>query len=211
VLNGHTETLALHTHGHKATETHYDGVQQNPSAQITRDVYSLAPAQRVDLELNTTDDGLHSYGSGLWMFHDHVEKAFTTNGMGEGGSISLIAYKEFLDDKGTPKVHGMDLTPYFSKKYWERKIPVWQNWADDWGSLGAPAEGASPTGTPTPAVAPPAPFKTTAAAPATNSGGGFGSLLTGLLLGLIAYVFYLKREQVATIAGQLTAQLRDKK
>ena len=214
VLNGHTETLALHTHGHKATETHYDGVQQNPAAQITRDVYSLAPAQRVDLELNTTDDGLHSYGSGLWMYHDHVERAFTTNGMGEGGSISLIAYKEFLDDKGTPKVHGMDLAPYFSKKYWERKIPVWQNWADDWGSLGAPAAGAAPTGTPTAAVAPPAPLKTPdaqAAAPAGGSGGGLGSLITGLLLGFIAYAFYLKRAQVATIAGQLTAQLRDKK
>ncbi|MFM8332450.1 MAG: multicopper oxidase domain-containing protein [Candidatus Methylumidiphilus sp.] len=212
VLNGHTETLALHTHGHKATETHYDGVEHNPSAQITRDVYSLAPAQRVDLELNTTDDGLHSYGQGLWMFHDHVEKAFTTNGMGEGGSISLIAYKEFLDDKGTPKVHGMDLAPYFTTQYWERKIPVWQNWADDWGGLGQPAADATATGTPTPAIAPPPILSaSTAPAAAPSSGGVWGNLFSGLLLGMIGYVLYLKREHIKAVAGHLTAQLRDKK
>jgi len=214
VLNGHTQTLALHTHGHKATETHYDGIEQNPSAQITRDVYSVATAQRVDLELNTTNDGLHSYGPGLWMYHDHVEKSFTTNGMGEGGSISLIAYKDFLDDKGTPKVHGMDLAPYFTKKYWERKIPVWQNWADDWGGLGQPAEGALPTGTVTAAIAPP-PILSSATATAvsanSSNGGGWGSLFSGLLLGILGYVFYLKREQVIDIVGRLTHQLRDKK
>lgn len=212
VLNGHTETLALHTHGHKATETHYDGVEHNPSAQITRDVYSLAPAQRVDLELNTTDDGLHSYGAGLWMFHDHVERAFTTNGMGEGGSISLIAYKEFLDEKGTPKVHGMDLAPYFSKKYWERKIPVWQNWADDWGSLGQPAEGAKATGTPSPSVAPPQPPKSSDAANATvANGSGLGDFSLGILLGVLGYLVYLKRERVMAVAGNLTHQLRGRK
>lgn len=37
VLNGHSEGMALHIHGHKATETHYDGVEQNPVARVTRD------------------------------------------------------------------------------------------------------------------------------------------------------------------------------
>jgi FtsP/CotA-like multicopper oxidase with cupredoxin domain len=211
VLNGHTEGLALHTHGHKATETHYDGVEHNPAARITRDVYALAPAQRVDLELNTTDDGLHSYGPGLWMYHDHVEKAFTTNGMGEGGSISLIAYKDYLDDKGTPKVHGMDLTPYFSKQYWERKIPVWQNWADNWGSLGMPAADAKATGTPTPAIAPPSPPKAGADATSSDAGGGMGSLFTGLLLGIFGYFFYIKRERVMAVAGLLTHRFTGQK
>jgi hypothetical protein len=215
VLNGHTEGIALHIHGHKATETHYDGVEQNPAAQVTRDVYAIAPAQRLDLELNTTDDGLHSYGQGLWMFHDHVEKAFTTNGMGEGGSISLVAYKEYIDEKGTPKVHGMDLAPYFTKKYWERKIPPWQNWADDWGSLGAPAEGASAMGTPTPAIAPPAPPKP-GAVPAANSAStdtssGWGGLFYGLLLGLLGYAAYLNRAEIIATVSRLAAQLRDKK
>lgn len=140
VLNGHQDPMALHIHGHKATETHYDGVQQNPAAQVTRDVYALAPAQRLDLALDSTNDGLHSFGSGLWMFHDHTERAFTTNGQGEGGSISLLAYKDFVEENGTLKVsHTMDLKPYFTREFWERKIPVWQDFMDDWGSLGAPA------------------------------------------------------------------------
>ena len=198
VLSGHTEAMGLHTHGHKTTETHYDGVEQNPAAQITRDVYTLLPAQRLDLELNTTNDGLHSYGPGVWMFHDHVEKAFTTNGMGEGGSISLIVYKDFIEENGTPKTHGMDLKPYFTKKYWERKIPVWQDWADDWGSLGEPAAPAA------------APGK--AAKPAeVPSSSPWGRLFTGFLLGIFGYFLYLNRERVKAISNQLASQLKAKK
>jgi hypothetical protein len=198
VLSGHTEAMGLHTHGHKATETHYDGVEQNPGAQVTRDVFTLLPAQRLDLELNTTNDGLHSYGPGIWMFHDHVEKAFTTDGMGEGGSISLIVYKSFLDENGTPKTHGMDLKPYFTKKYWERKIPVWQDWADDWGSLGEPAA---------PAVAP---AQTTAPAEVSSSS-PWGRLFTGFLLGLFGYFLYLNRERLKALSAQLVSQLKSKK
>ena len=198
VLSGHTEAMGLHTHGHKATETHYDGVEQNPAAQITRDVYTLLPAQRLDLELNTTNDGLHSYGPGVWMFHDHVEKAFTTNGMGEGGSISLIVYKDFIEDNGTPKTHGMDLKPYFTKKYWERKIPVWQDWADDWGSLGEPAP---------PAAAPNKAGKTVE----VSSSSPWGRLFTGFLLGIFGYFLYLNRERVKALSSQLASQLKAKK
>ena len=198
VLSGHTEAMGLHTHGHKATETHYDGVEQNPGAQVTRDVFTLLPAQRLDLELNTTNDGLHSYGPGIWMFHDHVEKAFTTDGMGEGGSISLIVYKSFLDENGTPKTHGMDLKPYFTKKYWERKIPVWQDWVDDWGSLGEPA---------VPAVAP---AQTTAPAEVSSSS-PWGRLFTGFLLGLFGYFLYLNRERLKALSAQLVSQLKSKK
>jgi hypothetical protein len=199
VLSGHTEAMGLHTHGHKATETHYDGVEQNPAAQITRDVYTLLPAQRLDLELNTTNDGLHSYGPGIWMFHDHVEKAFTTNGMGEGGSISLIVYKDFLEENGTPKTHGMDLKPYFTKKYWERKIPVWQDWADDWGSLGEPAA---------PAAAAPAKAAKSAEVSASSP---WGKLFTGFLLGIFGYFLYLNRERVKAISSQVVSQLKAKK
>jgi hypothetical protein len=198
VLSGHTEAMGLHTHGHKATETHYDGVEQNPGAQVTRDVFTLLPAQRLDLELNTTNDGLHSYGPGIWMFHDHVEKAFTTDGMGEGGSISLIVYKSFLDENGTPKTHGMDLKPYFTKKYWERKIPVWQDWADDWGSLGEPAA---------PAVAP----GKTATPAEVSSSSPWGRLFTGFLLGLFGYFLYLNRERLKALSAQLASQLKSKK
>lgn len=208
ILNGHTETLALHTHGHKATETHYDGVEQNPSAQVTRDVYMMAPAQRLDLSINTTDDGLHSFGSGIWMFHDHVERSFTTDGMGEGGSISLIVYKSYLEENGTPKTHGMDLTPYFTKEFWERKIPVWQDWADDWGSLAEPAgiqtaAAASVTGTTGVKSAPDVVATDTSSNP-------LGGLFNGLLFGIAGYVLYLYRERVLAVINQLASQAKGK-
>lgn len=210
ILNGHTEPMGLHIHGHKATETDYDGVPVNPAAQVTRDVYSLAPAQRLDLALNTTDDGLHSFGSGLWMFHDHTEKAFTTDGMGEGGSISLVAYKDYVDENGTPKSHGMDLKPYFTREFWQRKIPVWQDYMEDWSPLGAPAgtmdtkpginagnELLPPQAAP--AAGPSASGGTAPVAPAGNGGG----LFSGLLLGMAAYVLYLNRAKVMARLGQL--------
>ena len=215
VLNGHTEPLALHIHGHKATETHYDGVQQNPSAQVTRDVYSMAPAQRLDLVLDTTDDGLHSFGSGLWMFHDHTEKAFTTDGMGEGGSISLVAYKDYVDENGTPKSHGMDLKPYFTKEFWERKLPVWQDHMGD-GSLGAPAgtmdtkPGINSGNEIIPPQSQPAGNVATGTAQgATPSTSGNG-LFSGILLGVAAYFLYLKREKVLALLGQLPLPTKNK-
>lgn len=207
ILNGHTEHMALHTHGHKATETHYDGIEQNPAAQITRDVYSLAPAQRLDLALDTTDDGLHSYGAGLWMFHDHVEKTFTTDGMGEGGSISLIAYAGYIDENGAPKTHGMDLKPYFTKEYWQRKIPVWQDWFDDWGSLGAPAGTMDTNPAPAKVVAAPAQSAAQAASSDSSSGNG---LFSGLLLGVAAYFLYLYRAQVLAFVGQFVSLAKGK-
>src|SRR5690606_33290005 len=108
MLNSGGEFIAVHTHGHKATITHYDGVEQNPAARITRDVFDMAPAQRLDLLLNTTNDGLHNYGEGAWLFHDHREKGITTDGMSEGGSMSMITYKSYLDEIGMPVVaHGI--------------------------------------------------------------------------------------------------------
>ncbi|MEK7302965.1 MAG: multicopper oxidase domain-containing protein, partial [Pseudomonadota bacterium] len=93
LLNSGGEMIAVHTHGHHATITHYDGVEHNPIAQIMRDVFDMAPAQRLDLKLETVNDGKHSYGEGDWLFHDHREKGITTDGMAEGGSMSSIVYK----------------------------------------------------------------------------------------------------------------------
>ncbi|PTN11672.1 multicopper oxidase domain-containing protein [Nitrosomonas aestuarii] len=137
MLNSGGEMVAIHTHGHKATITHYDGVEHNPAAQITRDVFDMAPAQRLDLTLNTTNDGLHNYGEGAWLFHDHREKGITTDGMSEGGSMSMIAYKSYLNELGLPKVaHGIDLSVFFTKEYYQRRIPIWQD-LDQTSSLGA--------------------------------------------------------------------------
>lgn len=197
VLNGFTEHMALHFHGHKLTTTHYDGVEINPAARITRDVFELAPAQRLDLELDTTNDGLHSYGPGVWMFHDHVEKTFTTDGQGEGGSISLIVYKDWLTKEGAPKLHGMDVSPYFSKKFWKREFPVWQGL-----TAGESLGDAKMTGTPkTPKLnipkLPTPPAKTDNGAAAAGGGSSaFGNLFTGLLLGIAGYAAYLNRKKI---------------
>jgi len=196
VLNGHTESMALHIHGHKPTITHYDGVDNGPGSYITRDVHGMVPAQRIDLELSGVDDGLHSYGQGIWMYHDHVEKTFTTNGVGEGGAISLVVYKDFLDEKGIPKLHDtMSLAPYFTKGLWKRNYPIWQDY-DAWRSLGLPdmATEYQPSKVAVQTVqaqwAPPV-------TPVTEQDGSvFGKLLFGLLLGLLSYVLIINRQTI---------------
>ncbi len=194
VLNGHTESLALHIHGHKPTVTHYDGVDNGPSSYIQRDVHAMVPAQRLDLELSGVDDGLHSFGQGIWMFHDHVEKAFTTNGVGEGGDISLVVYDGFLDEKGIPKSHGMSLAPYFTKGLWKRNYPIWQDY-DEWRSLGLPDLKAEyqPSKVAVQTVqqqwAPEKPV-------AEQESSAFGKLLFGLILGLLSYVLIINRQTI---------------
>lgn len=194
VLNGHTEAMAVHIHGHKPTVTHYDGVDNGPGSYIQRDVHGMVPAQRLDLELSGVDDGLHSFGQGIWMFHDHVEKSFTTNGVGEGGDISLVVYDGFLDEKGIPKSHGMSLAPYFTKGMWKRDYPIWQDY-DEWRSLGLPDLKAEyqPSKVAVQTVqkqwAPETPQ-------AEQEGSVFGKLLFGLILGLFSYVLIIKRQPI---------------
>jgi hypothetical protein len=201
VLNGHTESLAMHIHGHKPTVTHYDGVDNGPGSYIQRDVHGMVPAQRLDLELSGVDDGLNSFGQGIWMFHDHVEKSFTTNGHGEGGDISLVVYKDFIDEKGIPKAHGMSLAPYFSKSMWQGKYPIWQDY-DTWRSLGLPDLGSD--------VKPSKVAVQIAVAKASDSvlvdqqgSSVFEKLIYGLLLGLLGYSSIVKRRQIIDFAIKL--------
>jgi plastocyanin len=135
VLAGGEEGLSLHPHGHTVKITHYDGIEQNPVAQITRDVVWLSMAQRVDLELNTVNDGLHSSGEGVWMVHDHKERAFTNNGIHPGGSTTAIVYRSYLNDNGWPKIQGVDWAPFFTPQYYQREVPVWTTY-DETGMLG---------------------------------------------------------------------------
>ncbi|MGH8552842.1 MAG: multicopper oxidase domain-containing protein, partial [Methylococcales bacterium] len=201
ILNGHTETLALHIHGHKPTATHYDGVDNGPSGRITRDVHAMTPAQRLDLEIDTTNDGLHSFGSGVWMFHDHTEKAFTTDGMAEGGSLSLVVYKDYVQPDGSVTLHGSDLTPFFTKEFWQRRYPVWQDW-DKSNALGMPTglvpqpvvaaqPGAASSAEIRLGLAPAIPAPGTAAvATKTDDSSPITNLIFGILLGLGAYFGY---------------------
>ncbi len=191
VANTASEMLAMHTHGHKATITHYDGIEHNPIAQITRDVYALAAAQRLDLTLNTTDDGLHSYGEGIWLFHDHREKGITNNGMNPGGNVSAIVYKSYLDDIGLPKSQGIDISKYFTEEFHQRKLPVWQD-LDASGSLGAAAGQSAPIIDPATRIT-------------------LIDFIFGLVAGLMLYMLFARREQTKQAMLQVVSKLKGSK
>ncbi|PKM13437.1 MAG: copper oxidase [Gammaproteobacteria bacterium HGW-Gammaproteobacteria-3] len=200
MFNSTGEMLAVHTHGHKATITHYDGIEHNPIAQITRDIYDLAPAQRNDLKISTIDDGFHSYGEGIWIFHDHREKGITTDGMNPGGNVSALVYKSYLNDMGMPKVQGADISPLFTKTFFERKVPVWQD-ADAWNSLGQiNAEGyvAPPSAQPVDIEAPPG-----AQADNPVKDNALENFFAGLVLGVLAYLLVINRAKVIRVVALL--------
>lgn len=127
LANADRTPIAIHFHGHKPTVTSYDGVDQPENMRITRDVIDIAPAQRVDLSLSTLNDGLHSYGPGLWMFHDHVLTGTTTDGMEPGGNMAILAYSELLDEQGMPKGHGELFDITFDKQYYAKTQALWND------------------------------------------------------------------------------------
>jgi len=125
VFNAGEQQVALHTHGFKPTATHFDGVKLNPEARIQRDVFTLGPAQRVDLELFAKNDGLNNMGPGIWTFHDHNEAGVTTDGIYPGGHISSVVFESFLGPNGMPKLQGIDVSPFFTKEFYQKKYPIW--------------------------------------------------------------------------------------
>lgn len=129
VVNGGRDGIALHTHGHSVTITHRDGIGVAPGMETTRDVVWLAPAQRLDLDLGTTNDGRGAYGPGIWLFHDHGSRMTTTDGIAPGGHISAIVYPEYLGEDGWPRTAGVSWDPYFTQAYYRRDWPVWQSYA----------------------------------------------------------------------------------
>ena len=133
MANMQRSAAAIHIHGHKATITAYDGVDQPAGLQLTRDVFDLAPAQRIDLQLKTENNGLNSYGPGLWMFHDHVVTGTTSDGMEPGGNMAILAYKQLLDEQGMPKLHDELLNQLFNKDYYAKKQAVFEK--DDFAHL----------------------------------------------------------------------------
>ena len=125
VFNAGEQLLSLHFHGFKPTETHLDGVELKPEAQIQRDVFTLGAAQRADLELYAHNDGLNNMGAGIWTFHDHNEMGVTTDGIYPGGNISSIVFQSFLGKNGMPKLQGVDVTPFFTAEFYKKQYPVW--------------------------------------------------------------------------------------
>ena len=189
VANTASEMLSMHTHGHKGTITHYDGIEHNPIAQIQRDVYALSAAQRIDITLDTTNDGLNSYGEGIWLFHDHREKGITTNGMSPGGNVSAIVYKSYLNEQGLPMGQGTDISKYFTKEFHARILPIWQD-LDEVGTLGSAGE-------------------YTGVDPANRT--ALNNLLVGLLLGILIYMVLVKRQTVIDIVTRTTSKFKGSK
>jgi hypothetical protein len=129
VVNGGAKGISLHTHGHKFTVTHRDGVPIPEMARSAQDVAWLATAQRIDLDLDLNNDGFHAYGPGIWPFHDHQNQGVTTDGIGPGGNISAIVYQKYLNENGWPKTQGVSFDNYFTEAFYRREIPVWRSYA----------------------------------------------------------------------------------
>ena len=211
MFNSSGEMMAIHTHGHKGTITHYDGVKHNPDAQIMRDVYDIAPAQRNDIVLNTTDDGLHNYGEGIWIFHDHREKGITTDGMNPGGNVSAVVYKKYLNEEGMPKGIGESVMPLFTKAFQARKYPVWQD-IDDWNSLGeidASKFKAPPAAQPLVVEGPASMAEALKKKNGTDAGNNsFRNFIIGLILGVLAYSAIIKRDEIMALISSLKGETK---
>ena len=129
VVNGGAKGIALHTHGHKFTVTHRDGVELPEAALAPQDVVWLSTVQRVDLSLQLTNDGLHAYGPGIWLFHDHQYRGVTNDGIGPGGNISAIVYADHLGKSGWPETRGVAWDQYFTAEYYRKEVPIWATYA----------------------------------------------------------------------------------
>ncbi|MCH9046525.1 MAG: multicopper oxidase domain-containing protein [SAR324 cluster bacterium] len=123
VLNAGARTIRLHTHGHHPTLTHLDGYPVPEGMRYTRDVFTIGPAQRVDLELKTGKDEYYASGPGVWLMHDHTERATTNNGISPGGDITTIVYEGYLGEGGLPKV-ATSLDRFFDPAYYKGEVPV---------------------------------------------------------------------------------------
>lgn len=197
MFNSSSEMMAIHTHGHKATITHYDGVEHNPTAQIMRDTYDIAPAQRNDLKISTVNDGLHSYGEGIWVFHDHMEKGITTDGMNPGGNISALVYKKYLNKVGMPKTIGESVDDLFTKRYQQRKIPVWQSIKDlDLGAIDASDYSQPPAATPMVVGEAPKPLGAFLKSEQEGFDNALFNLGSGLAFGIALYLSLLYRKKM---------------
>jgi FtsP/CotA-like multicopper oxidase with cupredoxin domain/Cu/Ag efflux protein CusF len=123
ILNAGARTLSLHTHGHHPVLTHLDGYAVPPAMRYARDVFTIGPAQRVDLELRTTPDAHDASGPGVWLVHDHTEQAVTNKGISPGGDLTAIVYEAFMGPDGLPRT-AMSLERFFNPDYYAGKLPV---------------------------------------------------------------------------------------
>ena len=88
ILNAGARSIALHLHGHHPILTDLDGYPVPAAMRYARDVFSILPAQRVDLDLRPGSDDRYASGPGVWLVHDHTEPAVTNNGINPGGDLT---------------------------------------------------------------------------------------------------------------------------
>jgi len=123
ILNAGARVIALHTHGHHPILTDLDGYAVPRAMRYARDVFSILPAQRVDLELRAGSDNRYASGPGVWLMHDHTEQAVTNNGINPGGDLTTIVYEGFTDSDGLPRV-ATSLKRFFDPEYYRGNVPV---------------------------------------------------------------------------------------
>lgn len=110
LFNAQSDAVAIAFQGHRVNITHYDGIEHHPLAQVMRDVIDLAPGQRLDLSLVTSDDGLHSFGPGVW----------TISGRNLAGNpawrhLGAIVYESSLDPDDVPDIDLGQFSSSFGK------------------------------------------------------------------------------------------------
>ena len=105
--------------------------------------------------------------------------------------MSSIVYKSYLNGSGMPKVShfGVDLNKFFTKEYYEKRLPVWQD-LDEAGSLGSPAGQSG--------------FDAATQASLLNS-------LYGLIIGLLIYLIIAKRQQIKQSAMGIFSRSKSQK
>jgi FtsP/CotA-like multicopper oxidase with cupredoxin domain len=123
ILNAGARVISLHTHGHHPTLTHLDGYAVPDGMRYSRDVFTIAPAQRIDLELRPGKDDKYASGPGVWIMHDHTEERVTNKGIAPGGDLTAIVYDGFMTEDRLPKT-ATSLKRFFDPDYYRGKIPV---------------------------------------------------------------------------------------
>jgi len=130
MVSGGEDTHSIHTHGHKPTIVAKDGVPLEEPVQ--RDVFTMTAAQRLDIVINATNNGLDSYGPGTWFMHDHREEATTTDGINPGGDISMVVYEDRMNETTAMPEHAGSWDLLFTDEYYEGEIPVFADLGMPW-------------------------------------------------------------------------------
>jgi hypothetical protein len=102
----------------------------------------------------------------------------------------------------------MSLAPYFTKGFWQKNYPIWQDY-DAWRSLGLPemkGAGDQKAAAPAQATGPVKQEAAVASAPAVEESSAAGRLFYGILMGLLSYVLIVKRKFILDHLRKLTKQ-----